>query len=341
MVYEIIDAFEYLSKIGDLIRSKPTKEVDEKIASGEFAILCRDVVESFRASQKSNSLDFGIAINPSEINSAPYDIRRIQDNYLLAVGVVAASVELPEQQKALSYVSGFIENKGMSFLIDGVKEGFDRKFKLSKYADYPLYLVDGYVEFNPPVQGFTLLAGDHVFLESRREFLTSQIKPISVFLEKFEKTRDTSPRWNQVSGLIKHRYSEVADEIGRKNDDLAKIFRLVNDGAVSVSIDDCVNATKDIANVLMDPGYASRVNFTAALDVLDEHPDFWKVAFQDELLGSTRQYSFVNEVVRQWPDEDRKVFQSNLSELNERIQGKVADANVLLSSLLLGKSVTS
>lgn len=341
MKYDFDQALMHLDSIGSFLYRKGD-DSSERINSSEFSLLCRDVIQSLNAGQKGSKGDFGMTLSRDQIVTGHNDhSNQLLRNYFLAVGVVAASTDIPEQKKALEYVAGFAGDKDLYRALSVMQDGYGMKFRASDYSKYPTHPCPYGEGFSKAVEGFTLLAGPHFFHEASVNVLVSEVGPISNFLEKLEKTRNVSPQWKDSAELIRYRYSNVIDLIGRKNEHLSKIFRLVNDGAASVSINDCVSATKDIVESLSNPDLAKKIDFSAALDVLDEHPDFWKVAFQDEILSKTQKYSFIDDVLPRFDEDERKLFQSNLIELNSRIQDKVTDPSVLMSSLITGKSITN
>lgn len=342
MKYEFSEASKYLSDIARVVFARSNPDSLQRIGSPEFSVLCKDLIESLHDLQKS-SLDFGMNLTHETLqgmhDSNP-DTERMTQDYFVAVGVVAASIELSEQPKALSYASRFIGEKSSYFAIDCMRFGYRAKLAASGYKSYQVVPREVHREFSPAVEGFVVLSEGEYFRNADLHVLMHEISKVGNFLEKLEKTRGFSPDWKINAEIAKSRYEGLADVIGRKNDDLKKIFLLVNDGSPSVSISDCVRATHIIAESLLNPTMARQFNFSAEIDVLDEHPDFWKVAFQEELRNKLSGYPLLGEL-RHWGIEDRMIFKKNLSELNKRMQDKVVDPDVMLSSILMGQSITS
>lgn len=342
MKYEKEEVIRYLNDIKNVVFQRESPERSERLASPEFSVLCKDLIESMHDMQ-NNGMEFGVDFTDEMLQSV-YEGRdasnHIVSNYFIAVGVVAASIELREQPKALAYAMGFHGSKSTYFAIDQMKFGYRAKLSESSYKSFPFAPCPQEQEFSRATEGYALLSDGAYFHHARKDVLVHESGKIATFLEALERTRNFAPEWGQNVKVVKERYSELADVIGRKNDDLQKIFRLVNDGSPSVSIQDCVKATHAIADALTNPRKAQAVNFSAAIDVLDEHPRFWQVAFQEELRSKLPSGYPLMEEVRHWNIEDRMAFKKNLSELNSRMQEKVVDPDVVLASVLLGNYIS-
>ena len=345
MKYDAHEVLEYLPGVYDAVSASlhsvdHNSEASEKIKTKEFAELCRDLVLSFQSIASGTYEDeMEKLVGARNIASS----EKIVHGYLFAIGVVAASPFLPEKIDALAYTGKMIGTKFHRELFPVIEDAHRHLIKIDKYRFFSV--IGETKQFNDSVAGELMLSELTTMLGTGWEksdwFIKNNLPAFSDFFEKYEKTRSYSPVWDRAASWINLVYTGIAEDssIGRKNPDVAKVLRLTKDGADLVSVSECVEATKNVFLGLVHPERSGSDVFARNLDILDDHKSFYAVAFQSELLGHMHRGGGVQQELTTWPHETRDNFRKNLLALAQRMEGKVADADIILCSLLQGNDI--
>lgn len=312
----------------------------EKLKSNEFSEVCLDLVMAVR------ELSLPKALSSESPSSVQMFAERIGEPYYFALGVVAASPFLPQPdyQAALESISEILDHPLLFSLVRATQEGFRVKADSLGMNAHTLKM-NAFETFSPSVSGF-VLASNYVTFDDVRHSAYNQdrgqehLERLCIFLEKLEKTRDRAPDWNDQAVFFKSVVSDIADNspLGRKDPAIAKILRLVNDGAPLVSVDECVIATEEIFNGLLHDERSSPEIFQRNLDKLDDHGSFYEIAFQSKFLAMNRGGAFFDRGFHYHSPEGRVNFGKNLKILAQRLEGRVAEPKIVLAGFLLGTS---
>lgn len=313
----------------------------EKLKTNEFSEVCLDLVLAARDLKLLELLT---------TEEAPASVQvfaeRIVGPYFCALGVVAASPFLPERdyKAALEQVGELLDHPRLFSLAGAAQKGFQVKADALGLNAHSLK-TSVYEPFTPSSAGY-FLASKYVTLEDVRyaannaEHGQKHVEQLSVFMEKLEKTRDKAPDWDDRANFFKYVFSSIADHspLGRKDPSIAKILRLVNDGAPIVSVEECVTATEEIYNGLLHDERSAPEIFQKNLDRLDDHDSFYEIAFQSKFLDMNRGASFFDRGFHYHSPEGRVNFGKNLQTLAQRLEGRVPDPKIVLAGFLLGTS---
>jgi hypothetical protein len=339
MKYEMIELMEYLPGVCDVMfksfrGGKDNSEAVEKIKSKEFSELCRDLVASFHANVNLTDEEVLEKIFDSIGVGKDY---RIVNGYLFAIGVVAASPALPERSAALALTGKLLKTRFHRELFPVISESYRHLIKQDSERRYSIESN----AFNDAVAGGLMLTDLTAGWYHHDSFIKQNLTEFSEFFENYEKTRSYSPVWEKAAPWINDVFTRISEDpsIGRKNPDIAKVLRLTKDGADLVSVSDCVEATKKLFQGLVHPDRSDCAEFIKNLDILDDHSSFYSVAFQSELLGNLPRGEGIQRALTYWPHESRDNFRKNFATLAQRIEGKVADVDIILCGLLLNTSV--
>lgn len=315
----------------------------EKLKSNEFSEVCLDLV---LAARDLRLLELLTLDQQRGVFSAQAFAESIVEPYFCALGVVAASPFLPQRdyKAALEQIGDLLDHPRHFSLVRAAQKGFQVKVdalglnanSLKTNADEP---------FTPSSAGFYLASkyatlGDVVYVANNAVGTHKHVEQLCVFMEQLEKTRDHYPEWDDNANFFKLVFSNLAETstLGRKDPSIAKILRLVNDGAPIVSVDECVTATEEIYNGLIHDERGSPEAFKKNLDKLDDHGSFYEIAFQSKFLELNRGDSFMDRGFQNHSPEGRVNFARNLQELAQRLKGRVADPKIVLAGFLLGTS---
>jgi hypothetical protein len=313
----------------------------EKLKTKEFSEVCLDLVLAARELKLLEVLSTEEAPSSVELFA-----KRIVGPYYCALGVVAASPFLPDRdyQAALEQISDLLDHPQIFSLVGATQKGFQLKADALGLNAESLR-TNVYGPFNRGRAGYVLASryatlGDAQYGANNGEYGHMHVEQLSIFLEKLEKTRDKAPDWNDHASFFKHVFSDIADNspLGRKDPSIAKILRLVNDGAPLVSVEECVTATEEIFNALRSDGRSSPRVFQRNLDKLDDHDSFYEIAFQSKFHDLNRGFAFMDRGFHYHSEEGRVNFGKNLETLAQRLQGRVPDPKIVLAGFLLGTS---
>ncbi|WP_408602028.1 hypothetical protein [Pseudomonas sp. PLMAX] len=312
----------------------------EKLKSNEFSEVCLDLVLAARELKVLEVLSTEVP------TSVQLFAERIVEPYYCALGVVAASPFLPEREyhAALEEIGDLVDHPRLFGYVSATQKGFQVKADALGLNAHSLK-INAYEPFTKSSAGYVLASRYATFEDVRyaannAEHAQEHVANLSVFMEKLEKTRVKSPDWDDHAAFFKYVFSSIADHspLGRKDPSIAKILRLVNDGAPLVSVDECVTATEEIFNGLLHDERSSPEDFQKNLDRLDDHDSFYEIAFQSKFLDMNRGASFFDRGFHYHSPEGRVNFGRNLQTLAQRLEGRVADPKIVLSGFLLGTS---
>jgi hypothetical protein len=265
-------------------------------------------------------------------------IRKVADGYLAALGVVAASPFLPEKNNALAYVGKMLGTEFHRELFPDIQDVYRHLMNIDNNRFFSV--IGESNQFQDATAG-ELMLSEFRSMYSSEWFVAKNLPAFSDFFEKFEKTRSYLPVWDKAASWINDFYTRISENpgIGRKDQDIAKVLRLTKDGADLVSVSECAEATDKLFLALVHPERSDCEAFVRNLDILDDHGSFYAVAFQSSILSNMDRGGGIQNELARWPHEKRDDFRKNLAELAQRIESKVADTDILLGSLLLGKTL--